>query len=95
MNLTIPHYYDVLIAGAGPVGLFLACELRLAGCSALMIEQASDLFTPLKRAPFGLRGLTVSTVESFDRRGLLNPTNSAYPGPGDRRRRALDKIAVN
>jgi 2-polyprenyl-6-methoxyphenol hydroxylase-like FAD-dependent oxidoreductase len=25
--------YDVIIAGAGPVGLFLACELRLATLS--------------------------------------------------------------
>ncbi|WP_244482361.1 FAD-dependent monooxygenase, partial [Bradyrhizobium pachyrhizi] len=31
----IPH--DVLIAGAGPVGLMLACELRLAGCSVLVL----------------------------------------------------------
>ncbi len=71
MNVPTPPYYDVLIAGAGPVGLFLACELRLAGCSVLVIEQTSDLSTPLKRAPFGLRGLSVPTVDSFDRRGLL------------------------
>ena len=73
MNVSTPHYYDVLIAGAGPVGLFLACELQLAGCSVLVIEQTSDLSTPLKRAPFGLRGLSVPTVDSFDRRGLLAP----------------------
>ncbi len=40
MNLPIPEYHDVLIAGAGPVGLFLACELALAGFSVLVIEQA-------------------------------------------------------
>jgi thioredoxin reductase len=27
--------YDVVIAGAGPVGLFLACELRLADLSSV------------------------------------------------------------
>lgn len=79
MNLPIPNYHDALIAGAGPVGLFLACELRLAGCSVLVLEQADDLATPLKRAPFGLRGLSVPTVESFDRRGLLAPLKARIP----------------
>jgi len=64
--------YDVIIAGAGPVGLFLASELRLAGCSVLVLEQARDPHSPLKALPFGLRGLSVPTIESFDRRDLLN-----------------------
>lgn len=46
MSVSTPDYYDILIAGAGPVGLFLACELQMAGCSVLVIEQASDLPTP-------------------------------------------------
>ena len=79
MNPPLPDYHDVVIAGAGPVGLFLACELRLAGCSVLVIEQSNDLTTPLKRAPFGLRGLSVPTVESFDRRGLLSPLKARIP----------------
>ena len=64
--------HDVLIAGGGPVGLFLACELRLAGCSVLVLEKAQDPRSPLKELPFGLRGLSVPTIESFDRRGLLD-----------------------
>ncbi len=64
--------YDVVIAGAGPVGLFLACELRLADVSVLVLEQAKDPRSPLKRLPFGMRGLSVPTIEAFDRRGLLN-----------------------
>jgi len=64
--------YDVIIAGAGPVGLFLACELRLAGVSVLVLEQAETPDSPLKRLPFGMRGLTVPTVEAFYRRGLLD-----------------------
>ncbi len=64
--------YDTIIAGAGPVGLFLACELSLAGCSVLVLEQARDPSSSLKRAPFGLRGLSVPTIESLDRRGLLD-----------------------
>jgi 2-polyprenyl-6-methoxyphenol hydroxylase-like FAD-dependent oxidoreductase len=64
--------HDVVIAGAGPVGLFLACELRLAGLSVLVLEQAQDPHTPLKRLPFGMRGLSVPTLEAFYRRGLLD-----------------------
>ncbi|MBS1020384.1 MULTISPECIES: FAD-dependent monooxygenase [Gluconobacter] len=70
---------DVLIIGAGPVGLFLACELALAGCSVQILEQAGDASTPLKRAPFGLRGLSVATMEIFDRRGLLMPLKARIP----------------
>jgi len=71
MNMPTPEYHDVLIARAGPVGLLLACELRLAGCSVRMFEQANEPTTPLKRAPFGLRGLSMPAIESLDRRGLL------------------------
>ena len=63
--------YDVIIAGAGPVGLFLACELRLAKRSVLVLEQLEDPHSPLKRLPFGMRGLWGSSVEAFYRRGLL------------------------
>ncbi|MEV8518881.1 FAD-dependent monooxygenase [Dyella marensis] len=64
--------HDVVIAGAGPVGLFLACELRLAKLSVLVLEQAEEPGSPLKRLPFGMRGLTVPTVEALYRRGLLD-----------------------
>ncbi|MFL9884216.1 FAD-dependent monooxygenase [Paraburkholderia agricolaris] len=64
--------YDVVIAGGGPVGLFLACELRLAELSVLVLELAEDPGSPLKRLPFGMRGLSVPTIEAFYRRGLLN-----------------------
>ncbi len=64
--------YDVVIAGAGPVGLFLACELRLADISVLVLEQAEDPQSPLKRLPFGMRGLSLPTIEAFYRRGLLD-----------------------
>ena len=63
--------YDVIIAGAGPVGLFLACELRLSNLSVLVLERAEDPDSPLKRLPFGMRGLSAPTLEAFYRRGLL------------------------
>src|ERR1700755_2982855 len=64
--------YDVVIAGAGPVGLFLACELRLADLSVLVLEQAEDPRSPLKRLSFCLHVSSVPTIEAFYRRGLLN-----------------------
>jgi 2-polyprenyl-6-methoxyphenol hydroxylase-like FAD-dependent oxidoreductase len=63
--------YDVIIAGAGPVGLFLACELALAKLSVLVLERLEDPRSPLKRLPFGMRGLWGPSVEAFYRRGLL------------------------
>lgn len=69
--------YDVVIAGAGPVGLFLAGELRLAGLSVLVLEQAEDPGSPLKRLPFGMRGLSVPTLDAFYRRGLLDDVAAA------------------
>lgn len=82
MHNPIPH--DVIIAGAGPVGLFLACELRLAGLSVLVLEKAEDPRSPLKRLPFGMRGLNVPTLEAFHRRGLLDaiapPANEGLGG---------------
>ncbi|TPG66598.1 FAD-dependent monooxygenase [Hymenobacter nivis] len=63
--------FDVIIAGAGPVGLFLAGELALAGCSVLLLEKAAQPHSPLKRPPFGVRGLNAPSVEALDRRGLL------------------------
>jgi 2-polyprenyl-6-methoxyphenol hydroxylase-like FAD-dependent oxidoreductase len=72
--------HDVIIAGAGPVGLFLAGELRLAGVSVLVLEQAQDPRSPLKGLPFGLRGLSMPTIESLDRRNLLNDLKDRIAG---------------
>ncbi len=92
MNNNSPQpIYDVLISGAGPVGLFLACELALAKCSVLVIEKAENLQSPLKQLPFGIRGLSAPTIEALYRRGLLqeleihkrlkNPHQNAVQGP--------------
>jgi 2-polyprenyl-6-methoxyphenol hydroxylase-like FAD-dependent oxidoreductase len=64
--------YDVVIAGGGPVGLFLACELGLAGCTVLVLEREPDAGSPWKRNPLGMRGLSAASVEAFYRRGLLS-----------------------
>jgi 2-polyprenyl-6-methoxyphenol hydroxylase-like FAD-dependent oxidoreductase len=72
-----PFTHDVVIAGAGPVGLFLACELRLAGVSVVVLEQAADPRSPLKSLPFGMRGLSAPTLEALDRRDLLTAVETA------------------
>ena len=63
--------YDVVIAGGGPVGLFLACELGLAGVSVLVLEKMEDPHSPLKESWMGMRGLNAPSVEAFYRRGML------------------------
>lgn len=77
MHSRHPKIYDVIVAGAGPVGLFLACELRLFGLSVLVLEQAEDPRSPLKRLPFGMRGLSAPTLEALYRRGLLDAVTEA------------------
>ena len=64
--------YDVIISGAGPVGLFLACELALAKCAVLILEKAANAHSPLKQLPFGVRGLSAPAIEALHRRGLLD-----------------------
>src|SRR3954469_15184227 len=65
--------HDVVIVGAGPVGLFLACELGLAGCSVLVLEREPEPLSRWKAAPLGMRGLSAASVEAFYRRGMLRP----------------------
>lgn len=69
--------HDVLIVGAGPVGLFLACELGLTGCSVLVLEREPEPSTPWKAYPLGMRGLSAGSVEAFYRRGMLHPLLTA------------------
>ncbi|GAA4616291.1 FAD-dependent monooxygenase [Actinoallomurus liliacearum] len=63
--------------GAGPVGLFLACELGLAGCSVLVLERDPEPHSPWKANPLGMRGLSAASVEAFHRRGMLHPLLTA------------------
>ncbi|HEY0197899.1 MAG TPA: FAD-dependent monooxygenase [Rhodanobacter sp.] len=74
-----PTSYDVVIAGAGPVGLFLACELRLANLSVLVLEQAANPHSTLKRLPFGMRGLWAPSTDAFYRRGMLDDITMPQP----------------
>jgi len=64
--------YDVVVAGAGPVGLMLACELRLRGVSTLVLEPLAERSDTIKAG-----AINVPTAEAFYRRGLLEPLGEA------------------
>jgi 2-polyprenyl-6-methoxyphenol hydroxylase-like FAD-dependent oxidoreductase len=72
--------YDVVIAGGGPVGSFLACELQLASVSVLLLERMEDLHSPLKAQWMGMRGLNFPSVEAFYRRGMLEDVRASALG---------------
>lgn len=88
--MTIEMDYDVLVAGAGPVGLMLAAELRLAGVRVLVVERRTE------PDPAGKAGaINTASAEAFDRRGLLAAlrarevtmkAGAAAGPPGERRR---------
>jgi 2-polyprenyl-6-methoxyphenol hydroxylase-like FAD-dependent oxidoreductase len=84
--------HQVIIAGAGPVGLLLACELALAKCTVLILERAADPHSPLKQLPFGIRGLSAPSIEALHRRGLLDemeaPKRLQNPFTGKRGKQA-------
>ncbi|MFJ1767299.1 FAD-dependent monooxygenase [Amycolatopsis sp. NPDC088138] len=68
--------YDVVIAGAGPVGLMLACELRLGGVRVLVVEREAE--TPRSRfGSMGARALNSPSVHALHLRGLLPAVESA------------------
>ncbi|MFF2807003.1 FAD-dependent monooxygenase [Streptomyces sp. NPDC058000] len=78
--------HDVVIVGAGPVGLFLACELGLAGCSVVVLERELEVGGPGRVEPLGMRGLFATSLGAFHRRGMLRPLLAASgvpdePGP--------------
>ncbi|MEC3981055.1 FAD-dependent oxidoreductase [Amycolatopsis sp. H20-H5] len=75
--------HDVVIVGAGPVGLFLAGELGQAGCSVLVLERETEPGSPWRTAPLGRRGLSAASVEAFYRRGMLHQLLTAAGGTED------------
>ncbi|MDX3119638.1 FAD-dependent monooxygenase, partial [Streptomyces scabiei] len=58
--------YDVVVAGAGPVGLMLACELALGGARTLVVERLTEVDETVKAG-----AINIPTAVALYRRGLL------------------------
>ncbi|MFN3007365.1 rifampin monooxygenase [Mycolicibacterium wolinskyi] len=57
---------DVIIAGAGPTGLMLGCELRLHGVNVVVLERDTEPTKVVRSL-----GLHARSIEVMDQRGLL------------------------
>lgn len=60
--------HAVVIAGAGPTGLMLAAELRLAGVDAAIVERRPNQDLVGSRAG----GMSARTLEILDQRGIID-----------------------
>ncbi|MBD0691092.1 FAD-dependent monooxygenase [Streptomyces sp. CBMA123] len=65
---------DVVVVGAGPVGLFLACELALAGVRPVVLDRL-----PGRSGEQKANGLVGQVLRLLDHRGLHQPL-SGTPG---------------
>ncbi|MEI9954342.1 MAG: FAD-dependent monooxygenase [Pseudomonadota bacterium] len=65
--------HDVVIVGAGPVGLFLAIELASAGVKPLVLERLAEPDRTIKAASVG-----AVAVEALQRRGLARALDEEY-----------------
>ncbi|MET9450360.1 FAD-dependent monooxygenase [Streptomyces cinerochromogenes] len=65
--------YDVVVAGAGPVGLFLACELALGGARVLVLERLTEVDETIKAG-----SINVPTAVALYRRGLLPEVTAVW-----------------
>ncbi|MER5478766.1 FAD-dependent monooxygenase [Streptomyces sp. NPDC002734] len=72
--------YDVVVAGGGPVGLMLACELRLAGVRVAVLERLTEVDPTIKGG-----AITLPSAEAFHRRGML-------PALAEVQRQAMDRF---
>ncbi|MGW4460864.1 rifampin monooxygenase [Micromonospora sp. NPDC004704] len=57
---------DVIVAGGGPTGLMLACELRLHGVHVVVLERDTEPTRVVRSL-----GLHARSIEVLDQRGLL------------------------
>ncbi|MBH1936741.1 FAD-dependent oxidoreductase [Streptomyces sp. AV19] len=66
MSSFVTDHPDVVVAGAGPTGLTLACELALAGVKVLVLERRTGVDATIKAG-----AINSPSAEAYYRRGLL------------------------
>jgi 3-(3-hydroxy-phenyl)propionate hydroxylase len=66
--LAVTTDHAVVIAGGGPAGMMLACELTLAGVDVVIVERRADQAVESSRAG----GLHARTIEVLDQRGVAD-----------------------
>ena len=67
--------HAVVIAGAGPTGLVLAAELKLAQVDVVLVERRANQQIDASRAG----GLQSRTIEVFDQRGMGRGARGSNP----------------
>ena len=67
---------DVVVAGAGPVGLLLAAELAGAGVRVVVAERGSAQPQPIKEGEMGARSLNAPSTSALFQRGLLDQVHA-------------------
>ncbi|WP_328314915.1 FAD-dependent monooxygenase [Streptomyces sp. NBC_00442] len=72
--------FDVVVAGGGPVGLMLACELRLGGARVAVLERLTEVDPTIKGG-----AITTPSAEALYRRGML-------PTLAEVQRQAVDRF---
>src|SRR5436309_3523860 len=76
--------YSVVIAGGGPVGLMLACDLGLAGVDVLVIERLTSI-DPTMKAGY----VNLATAQAFYRRGMLPQLQERHDSAVERMQKFL------
>ncbi|MFD0634807.1 FAD-dependent monooxygenase [Catenulispora yoronensis] len=78
---------QVVVVGGGPVGLMVACELRLSGVETVVLERLTEVDQRAKAGAIQGRG-----VEALDRRGLGDRLRALG---GEQLRQFVERLRAN
>ncbi|KAK4495531.1 hypothetical protein PRZ48_013863 [Zasmidium cellare] len=88
--------YDVIVVGAGPTGLFLACELAMRDMTVLVLEKDASPHSEWKCGLHGKRGMYgVPLVDAFYRRGMLEEIFQGHKTPSHCTRLEVQKADLS